>query len=199
MLHKHLLTAALALTGLGLFAAPADAEIKVRGARAQPAPQRAAAVRLSNNRAPATATSSYSSNGYGTSTKHSGYGNSYGGYGQSTGGYASGGYSTGGYNTGGGVHVGYNSGGFGIGVSFGSCAPARHWVPGSWQHNSERYWVPERHERIWRDAVYETRYDSCGRAYTVCVQSAGWGSLTYPGYWDNRTARVWVAGHYASY
>lgn len=47
---------------------------------------------------------------------------------------------------------------------------------GYWENVRERYRVP---------AVYEWRYDSCGRPYRVCVR---------PACWEYRTRRVWRSG-----
>lgn len=53
---------------------------------------------------------------------------------------------------------------------------------------------PERHERVWVEPVYATRYDSCGTPYRVLIREGHWKTLHIPAQYETRTERYWVAG-----
>jgi hypothetical protein len=74
------------------------------------------------------------------------------------------------------------------------CAPARHWVPGHFEAQETRVWIPERKEKVWVPAVYGTRFDACGRAYQVLIRPARWSVVCDPGHFETRRERVWIAG-----
>ena len=93
-----------------------------------------------------------------------------------------------------GVHVGSRRG---SGYVTRRCEPPRRvYVKGHYQTVERKVWVPERKERVWCDAVYETRYDSCGRAVRVLVRPARYEWVTTPGYYELKTVRVWVPGRW---
>lgn len=73
---------------------------------------------------------------------------------------------------------------------FGHRSPRDH---GHWETIREKVWVQGYEERVWVQAIYETRIDSCGRPYTVCVQPARWENVCVPGRYEWRERRVWVA------
>lgn len=79
------------------------------------------------------------------------------------------------------------------------CPPQRVqrvWVPGCWVTETQRNWIPARTEQVFVEAVYETRYDSCGNPYQVLVCAAHYQTVTHPGYWDECQVRVWRPGHW---
>lgn len=78
-----------------------------------------------------------------------------------------------------------------------SCPPQRVWIRGYWKTVDEKVWVAGSKEKVWREPVYETRHDSCGRAYRVLVRPGFWEWVQTPGCWVTRPQRVWVAGHWS--
>ena len=94
------------------------------------------------------------------------------------------------------VSVGNRGRGYGYGRR---CAPKRVWVPGRYEIVTEKVWVPGRTRKVWCDPVYETRYDPCGRPYTVCVSPGRWTTVTDPGCYEYVERKVWVPGHYRTY
>lgn len=65
---------------------------------------------------------------------------------------------------------------------------------GHYETHIERVLVaPERRDRRWADAVYETRYYN-GYAQTVCVSQPGWREFYVPAQYENRSVQVWVPG-----
>ncbi|MBK7877377.1 MAG: hypothetical protein IPJ77_16845 [Planctomycetes bacterium] len=94
-------------------------------------------------------------------------------------------------------------GGFGLTYSTGrpACAPApcpppRVWVPGHFETRCQQVFVPGASQQVWVPPVYEWRYDSCGRAYQVCVQAGFWRTVCSPGRYETREVQVWVDGHW---
>lgn len=81
----------------------------------------------------------------------------------------------------------------GVQIGFGDFGRRSSRDAGRWETIREKVWVEGYTERVWVQAVYETRYDSCGRAYTVCVQPARWESVCVPGRYEWRERRVWVS------
>ena len=73
-------------------------------------------------------------------------------------------------------------------------APRRVFVPGRWVVETRQVWVEGRTRQVWFEAVYETRYDSCGRRYTVCVRPARYETVCEPGHYESRTVEVWQPG-----
>jgi hypothetical protein len=92
-----------------------------------------------------------------------------------------------------GVHIGF--GGHKHGGYEPRCAP--RWVPGAWVTEVQPVWVPPSTERVWVPAVYETRYDSCGRPVQVLVKPGGYETVCRPGYYEDRRVRVWRPGYWA--
>jgi hypothetical protein len=74
--------------------------------------------------------------------------------------------------------------------------PRRVYVPGHYETVEHQVWIPATRQRVWCEPVYETRYDSCGRAYTVLVRNGGYEWVTTPGHYEIQTARVWVTGRW---
>ena len=83
-------------------------------------------------------------------------------------------------------------------------APSRPVYPnvvceGHYESRTQRVLVsPERRERQWVDAVYETRYYN-GRPQTVLVSQAGWREFVVPAQFEDRIVQVWVPGCVAYY
>ena len=78
-----------------------------------------------------------------------------------------------------------------------SCpTPQRVYVKGYWKTVDEKVWVPATKRRVWREPVYQTRYDSCGRAYQVLVRPGCYEWITEGGHWAVQPKRVWVPGHW---
>lgn len=74
--------------------------------------------------------------------------------------------------------------------------PAAVWVPAHQTEVTRRVWVPGRTRREWVPPLYQTRFDSCGRPYTVCVRAGHWRTVCEPGHYENRVERVWVPGRW---
>lgn len=74
------------------------------------------------------------------------------------------------------------------------CPPPRVWVPGHYETRCEQVFVPGTQQQVWVPAVFEWRYDSCGRAYQVCVQAGHYRTVCSPGHYESRTVQVWVDG-----
>jgi hypothetical protein len=100
----------------------------------------------------------------------------------------------------GGLSIGFSKHGkhksIGVQVGFPVCAPRPAPVYGGrWETVVERVWVPGRVERVWVPALYEWRYDECGRRIQVCVRAGYWDTVHHPGGYEQRTTRVWRDGH----
>lgn len=54
----------------------------------------------------------------------------------------------------------------------------------------KRVWVPGYHERVRFPAVYEDRYDDCGRRVRVLVREAHYERVWREGYWTYERHRV---------
>ena len=89
----------------------------------------------------------------------------------------------------------------GYGVAYGRYAhgATRGWVPGHYEVVERSVWVGGGTRRTWVPAVYETRYDGCGRAYRVLLRDGYWRQVALPGRYERRPVRVWVPGRWASY
>lgn len=90
---------------------------------------------------------------------------------------------------------------FDIGVGIGAAPVYQPNVvcEGHYESRTQRVLVlPERRERQWVDAVYETRYFN-GRPQTVCVAQAGWREFVVPAQYEDRIVQVWVPGCVAYY
>lgn len=81
----------------------------------------------------------------------------------------------------------------GVQIGFGDFGHRSHRNQGHWETIREKVWVPGYEERVWVQAIYETRVDSCGRPYTVCVRPAHWENVCVPGRYEWRERRVWVS------
>jgi hypothetical protein len=75
-------------------------------------------------------------------------------------------------------------------------APRKIWVPGRYELVERSVWVPGATRQELVPACYETRYDFCGRPYTVMVRAAYYRTVQDPGCWQQRSERVWVAAHW---
>ncbi len=75
-------------------------------------------------------------------------------------------------------------------------APRRAWVPSAWVTVHKQVWVPGTVQKVWVPAVYETRYDACGKAYQVLVCAGHWEHVTSPGHYETHPVQVWQAGHW---
>ena len=90
-----------------------------------------------------------------------------------------------------------------IAVSYGGshgCAPRRvcapAYAPGHYASVEHRVFVPAAREKVWVDAVYETRYTPCGRPYEVLVCPGRWTVRVIPAHYETRCERVWVPAAY---
>jgi len=72
----------------------------------------------------------------------------------------------------------------------------RTYVPGCYETVTVRVLVPARHETVWEPAVYETRYDPCGRAYRVCVREGYYRTVCIPARYEDRCERVFKPGRW---
>ncbi|MCA8981577.1 MAG: hypothetical protein H6831_06770 [Planctomycetes bacterium] len=75
-------------------------------------------------------------------------------------------------------------------------APQRVWVPGHYEMRQREVVIPGCTERRWVPARFETRYDSCGRRFTVQISTGHWELVRQPDRIEIRTERVWVAAHW---
>ncbi|MFO1011088.1 MAG: hypothetical protein U1F29_13570 [Planctomycetota bacterium] len=74
------------------------------------------------------------------------------------------------------------------------CPPPRVWVPGHYETRCQQVWIPGESRQVFEPAVYEWRYDACGRAYQVCVRAGFWRTECSPGRYETREVQVWVDG-----
>jgi len=99
----------------------------------------------------------------------------------------------------GGLSIGFSKHGkhssVGVQIGFPACSPrpAPPQYRGHWETVVERVWVPGSCERVWIAPVYETRYDSCGRAFQVCVRAGFWDTIQHPGHYEDHSRQVWRA------
>src|SRR5262245_20543018 len=77
-----------------------------------------------------------------------------------------------------------------------SCYPTRVFVPAHYATVERRVWVPPAREKVWVDAVYETRYGHCGRPYRVLVCAGRWTVRVLPGHYETRCEQVFIPGAY---
>ena len=75
-------------------------------------------------------------------------------------------------------------------------AARRVYVPGRYETVTRRVWVPGAVREVYVPAVYETRLDPCGRPYSALVRAAHYRTVQDPGFWQDRTERVWVAARW---
>lgn len=76
--------------------------------------------------------------------------------------------------------------------------PRRTWIPGHYEMRCERVWVPGCTRQEWVPARYEWRLDNCGRRFQVLIAPGHWITVTDPGRYETREARVWVPGYWAT-
>jgi hypothetical protein len=76
--------------------------------------------------------------------------------------------------------------------------PRRTWIPGHYEVRHERVWVPGCTRQEWVPARYEWRLDSCGRRFQILIAPGHWITVTDPGRYELREARVWVPGYWAT-
>jgi hypothetical protein len=72
----------------------------------------------------------------------------------------------------------------------------RVWIPGHYEVVQRKTWVPGATRQVWVPPVYETRYDWCGRAYTVLVSAGYHRTIQDPGHWEYRNVQVWQEPHF---
>ena len=70
------------------------------------------------------------------------------------------------------------------------------WIPGHEEQVTRRVWVPGRTRREWVPARVETRFDWCGRPFTVCVRPGHWQTVCDPGHYETFVETIWVPGHW---
>ncbi len=70
------------------------------------------------------------------------------------------------------------------------------WVPAHFENVASQIFVPERFERIWVPAVYETRYRSCGSAYQLLIRAGHWKRICHPAHYETRYKETWIVGRY---
>jgi hypothetical protein len=80
-----------------------------------------------------------------------------------------------------------------------SAAYARRvWVPGRYETQRVRVWVPEERRRVWVEPVFSLRFDLWGRASRVLVSAGYWRTVVTPGHWELRAVRTWRPGSWRS-
>ncbi len=73
----------------------------------------------------------------------------------------------------------------------------KRWVGRHYEYRTERICVePGRYERRYVRAVVETRYDPCGRPYTVVIEPACYKKVWVPARYVTRQVKVWVPGQW---
>ncbi len=77
-------------------------------------------------------------------------------------------------------------------------APRRIWVPGRYETQRTRVWVPEVARRVWVEPVFSLRFDLWGRGSRVLVSAGHWKIVVTPGHWELRPVRVWRSGSWRS-
>jgi len=101
---------------------------------------------------------------------------------------------------GGGLSIGFSKhgrhGSLGVQIGFpgrgyDDCAPRPPQYGGHWETVCERVWVPGTCEQVYVQPIYETRRDSCGRPYQVCVRAGYWSTVQHAGHWEERSRQVW--------
>lgn len=75
-----------------------------------------------------------------------------------------------------------------------TCAPRKVWVPGRYEIQMQKVWVEGRTRKVYVEPVYETRFDSCGRAYQVLIAEGYYRLVRDPGCYQNRRVMVWRPG-----
>jgi hypothetical protein len=74
--------------------------------------------------------------------------------------------------------------------------PLTVWVPGHEVERTRRVWVPGRTRQEWVAPRLATRYDACGRPYTVCLRAGHWRTICEPGHYETRVERVRIPGRW---
>jgi len=73
----------------------------------------------------------------------------------------------------------------------------RTWVPERYETREEQVLVaPERHDRVWVDAEYVTRYDRHGCAIRVLVRPGYWKEVCIPARYETRCTQVRIPGYW---
>lgn len=75
-------------------------------------------------------------------------------------------------------------------------APQRVWIPGHYETRQREVVISGGTERRYVPARVETRYDSCGRRFTVQVSTGHWEWVRLPDRIELRHERVWVEGYW---
>ncbi len=92
-------------------------------------------------------------------------------------------------------------GSIGIQIGYPNYAPAScpPQYGGHWETVNDRVWIAGACEQVWIQPVYETRWDSCGRPYQVCVRAGYWSTVQHPGHWEERPRQVWRNAGWGQY
>jgi hypothetical protein len=75
-------------------------------------------------------------------------------------------------------------------------APQRVWVPGHYETRQREVVIRDGTDRRYVPARFETRYDSCGRRFSVQVSTGHWELVRLPDRVVIRNERVWVPAHW---
>ena len=75
-------------------------------------------------------------------------------------------------------------------------APQRVWVPGHYETRQREVVIRGGTDRRYVPARFETRYDSCGRRFTVQISTGHWELVRLPDRIELRNERVWVPAHW---
>jgi hypothetical protein len=95
-----------------------------------------------------------------------------------------------------GEHGGHRAFGVGLWLPAPRPEPRRVWVPGHYETAEQRVWVAGGERREWIPPRYETRYDECGRPYSVLVRQGAWKVERANGHFEVRPVTVWVEGYW---
>jgi len=82
------------------------------------------------------------------------------------------------------------------GPGLGRLSRATVWIPGHEQQVIRQVWVEGARRLEWIPAVMATRFDPCGRPYTVIARAGHWRTVCEPGHYETQVERVWVPGRW---
>ena len=70
------------------------------------------------------------------------------------------------------------------------------WVRGRYVVARNKVWVPATDRKQYVAPIFETRYESCGDAYSVQVGGGTWTKVKVPGHHEVRESKRWTSGYW---